>query len=271
MKKINVVIIKILLYIFYGIEKIQLIEFVKNMNTVCIFEDLSIQVKVVVKVVSGSKIDSIKYQDIFSIYGLSPKIIKTRSGKSYVKIFKFVLFVQEYVTSSKRTANTSEIVDFLKYFYGKLDKVRDYLSEVTDIYPLYKREVLNHRFHLIHGDLRPPNVIVTKDSFSVIDFEYLGIGIRESEILKYIILICRFHDSLVEKLYHKCLEKKLVEMSIKEATQILLYDLLKSTFPERDKDKIQKNYFIEITYERENLIKFCNKYLKRKESKNDSD
>ena len=65
--------------------------------------------------------------------------------------------------------------------------------------------------------------------------------------------------------------KKLVEMSIKEATQILLYDLLKSTFPERDNDKIQKNYFIEITYERENLIKFCNKYLKRKESKNDSD
>ena len=108
--------------------------------------------------------------------------------------------------------------------------------------------MLNHRFHLIHGDLRPPNVIVTKDSFSVIDFEYLGMGIRESEILKYIILICRFHDSLVEK----------------------LYELLKSTFPERDKDKIQKNYFIEITSERENLIKFCNKYLKRKESKNDS-
>lgn len=138
MSKIRYIIIKILLHQFYGIKNIKLINCVKNMNKVYIFEDINKKVKMVLKVESERRINSIKYQHIFSNYGISPKIIKTRTGRQYIKIYRLVIFVQEYVTSSKRKVTSTEIVGFLKYFYGKMDEIREYLPEVLTTYPLYK-------------------------------------------------------------------------------------------------------------------------------------
>ena len=265
MSKIRYIIIKILLHQFYGIKNIKLINCVKNMNKVYIFEDINKKVKMVLKVESERRINSIKYQHIFSNYGISPKIIKTRTGRQYIKIYRLVIFVQEYVTSSKRKVTSTEIVGFLKYFYGKMDEIREYLPEVLTTYPLYKQGALSKWFYVVHGDLRPQNIIITRDSFSVIDFEYLSLGIRETEILKLIIIICKYQSNLIESLYSKFLESDVIEMHIEEAIRVLLYDLLKSNFPEKVKNNIPKNYFLEITSEREALINFCHTYLKRKE------
>lgn len=117
---------------------------------------------------------------------------------------------------------------------------------------------------MIHGDLRPPNVIITANNFSVIDFEYLRLGVREVEVIKYIVLYTNFNNCEVEILYSKFLEAGIVEISLQESIRFLLFELLKSDFPEKYIVRITLDYYNEIISERIKLIEFFDNYLNKK-------
>lgn len=89
-------------------------------------------------------------------------------------------------------------------------------------FPNYKTNAISQHFSMIHGDLRPPNVIITANNFSVIDFEYLRLGVREVEVIKYIVLYTNFNNCEVEILYSKFLEAGIVEISLQESIRFLL-------------------------------------------------
>jgi hypothetical protein len=156
------------------------------------------------------------------------------------------------------------MVIFFKDFYAKLDYYKNFFLETSIGFPNYKTNAISQHFSMIHGDLRPPNVIITANNFSVIDFEYLRLGVREVEVIKYIVLYTNFNNCEVEILYSKFLEAGIVEISLQESIRFLLFELLKSDFPEKYIVRITLDYYNEIISERIKLIEFCDNYLNKK-------
>ena len=256
--------VKFLLNIYYGLSDIKFIERLENMNVVYIFKNSKTGNKILLKIFSSSKVDTIVFQNELAKYKLSPNLIKTNKGNIYIRVFKYLIFVQYFVEASSRRIEYSEMVIFFKDFYAKLDYYKNFFLETSIGFPNYKTNAISQHFSMIHGDLRPPNVIITANNFSVIDFEYLRLGVREVEVIKYIVLYTNFNNCEVEILYSKFMEAGIVEISLQESIRFLLFELLKSDFPEKYIVRITLDYYNEIISERIKLIEVCDNYLNKK-------
>lgn len=161
---------------------------------------------------------------------IAPKIIKSNNGEDYILCSNEILFMQENIeTSNKIECN------------------------IQDLITMYKELGKNY----IHGDLRPSNVLYTKNHHSCfIDFEYSGPGNRSAEILKFLILESKGNIRYIYKKYNE-IGKVITLDKLEKASMSVLKSGYDFNFVLNHLNELSTNYLKNEIEEHGLVIKTC--------------
>lgn len=166
-------------------------------------------------------------QSYLSENSLSPKILSTKGGNLFFEVGDSYLFVEEYLSQDLNvdTLNYKSIKIKTDILYRYLSKIKiapknisKSINNINDReFISYKREInflwdklgkkddsyKTKYIQVIHGDLRPDNILFYQNNLYFIDFEYLKMGNPEVEQLKMLLLLF-FKDKSKKKDISKC-------------------------------------------------------------------
>ena len=114
---------------------------------------------------------------------------------------------------------------------------------------------------IIHGDIRPSNIIYDGDSINFIDFDYLSNGDLLYELASSITLLSQFNEQVCRKFWERYNNSQHIPLSFEDLYRHLLSYYLKSSFPLNILSYESKEQIDTMSLERIKLIKFCYKII----------
>ncbi|OOG26510.1 hypothetical protein BZK37_06765 [Enterococcus casseliflavus] len=255
-------------------------------NRLIIYEDQNFK-KWILKISdirNSNQISGILLQDKMSFKKLSPPILRNSNDELYTVIDQSVGFVQKFiVNSSNYLSNIRKILQAIdslhlemKYEYINFknnisttnnfnNNIKIIKDSVFDKYILKKKsfakkfkDELNKPIfldrQLIHGDLRPENVLTVDNSIFFIDFEYCRLGYTEVEKLK-------FH--LLYSINNKLPFYEIMNSYSHSSIVLLAKDILNNSYLEKNWNRIAKNYREKTVAEHLYLLNFVDSYFRR--------
>lgn len=110
---------------------------------------------------------------------------------------------------------------------------------------------------IIHGDIRPSNVICDSGAINFIDFDYITYGDYIYELTSSIALLSNYREEVCRVFWDRYTEAHHIQLGFVEAYMHLMSYYLKSNFPlnimkYESKDQIEK-----MSEERIRLLEFC--------------
>lgn len=253
-------------------------------NRLIVYEDQNFK-KWILKISdirNSNQISSILLQDKMSFKKLSPPILRNSNDELYTVIDQSVGFVQKFiVNSSDYLSDIRKILQAIdslhlgmKYEYINFknnisttnisnNNIKIIKDSVFDKYILKKKsfakkfkEELNKPIfldrQLIHGDLRPENVLIVDNNIFFIDFEYCRLGYTEVEKLK-------FH--LLYSINNKLPFYEIMNSYSHSSIVLLAKDILNNSYLEKNWNRIAKNYREKTVAEHLYLLNFVDSYL----------
>ncbi|MFD1608808.1 phosphotransferase [Oceanobacillus luteolus] len=238
-------------------------------------------------------ITSINLQSIMSNYSLSPSIVTTKHGSNYMLVNEETFFIQEFLENEK---NINDKLNFYTIFssvarmYNLLDKINiklPKLQEVNKLYSISDNELVldfykfkkdikmsldlievsrksTTKAELIHGDLRPDNILISNNNTYVIDFESIKYGNRDEEILKFLILFSRYNQENL-LYYISFVSKKFGYLNnMVDTVYSLLKQMLLNNFVEKNYIILSNKYLNYTIDEHKFIILTCLKLLEEK-------
>lgn len=255
-------------------------------NRLIIYEDQNFK-KWILKISdirNSNQISGILLQDKMRFKKLSPPILRNSNDELYTVIDQSVGFVQKFiVNSSNYLSNIRKILQAIdslhlemKYEYINFknnisttnnfnNNIKIIKDSVFDKYILKKKsfakkfkDELNKPIfldrQLIHGDLRPENVLTVDNSIFFIDFEYCRLGYTEVEKLK-------FH--LLYSINNKLPFYEIMNSYSHSSIVLLAKDILNNSYLEKNWNRIAKNYREKTVAEHLYLLNFVDSYFRR--------
>lgn len=253
-------------------------------NRLIVYEDQNFK-KWILKISdirNSNQISGILLQDKMSFKKLSPPILRNSNDELYTVIDQSVGFVQKFiVNSSDYLSDIRKILQAIdslhlgmKYEYINFknnisttnisnNNIKIIKDSVFDKYILKKKsfakkfkEELNKPIfldrQLIHGDLRPENVLIVDNNIFFIDFEYCRLGYTEVEKLK-------FH--LLYSINNKLPFYEIMNSYSHSSIVLLAKDILNNSYLEKNWNRIAKNYREKTVAEHLYLLNFVDSYL----------
>lgn len=253
-------------------------------NRLIVYEDQNFK-KWILKISdirNSNQISGILLQDKMSFKKLSPPILRNSNDELYTVIDQSVGFVQKFIVNSSDylfdIRKILQAIDSLhlemKYEYINFknnisttnisnNNIKIIKDSVFDKYILKKKsfakkfkEELNKPIfldrQLIHGDLRPENVLIVDNSIFFIDFEYCRLGYTEVEKLK-------FH--LLYSIKNKLPFYEIMNSYSHSSIVLLAKDILNNSYLEKNWNRIAKNYREKTVAEHLYLLNFVDSYL----------
>ena len=111
--------------------------------------------------------------------------------------------------------------------------------------------------NVIHGDLRPSNVLWNGNNIIFLDFDYIANDDLLYEISSSIAMLSNYDDKVCKLFWEKYIVKNGVEIGFKELYMHLLSYYVKSNFPLNIMCYEPKSQIDKISSERIKLLKFC--------------
>ncbi|KAA0800282.1 phosphotransferase [Bacillus cereus] len=176
--------------------------------------------------------------------------------------------------SAKKTTQSSivsnqKIIEDIEYSQRKINEIN--LTKNYHYIPLFnnlldiRREVsmntpINYcpKYQLIHGDVRPQNIIINQKQVYFIDFDFSSYSDFFSEIIKSAILCSDYDINLIKLFINQYSFMANTQLpSLHHLFQNLLFYLIQSNFPIYIIDGLTDEVIIPILNERIKLINFC--------------
>ena len=114
---------------------------------------------------------------------------------------------------------------------------------------------------VIHGDIRPSNVILNSNTIKFIDFDYISKGDLLYELSSSITLLSKFKKEVCEMFWNIYCDKNNLRLSFKQLYLHLLTYYIKSNFPLNIIAYESKEQIDRMSLERIKLLEFCNSII----------
>lgn len=260
--------------------------YIRN-NRLVVFED-EIMNKWILKIHTTNNVSqiifSISIQKKLSLKGLAPSIVKNNSNSIYTLFQNQIGFVQVYLSNdSIKLVCLDKVLNKIDQLHSEMKSIdiessdtyfRDskvdypivkdvffeYIDEKKKFLKMYGEE-LNSKItlesQLIHGDLRPENVVNNGNDIYFIDFEYSKLGFPEVEKLKFHLLW-----KMGEKVEIKnVIDKIKLEYSYNSFV-LLAKEVLTNNYLFHNWNKISHSYREQVINEHTYLIRCVEHYLR---------
>ncbi|ARP44571.1 hypothetical protein GTHT12_03702 (plasmid) [Geobacillus thermodenitrificans] len=188
-------------------------------------------------------------RDLFTLH----EILKLIPHEQRKPLYKSNKEIREEINFAKNILLASE-KDNRKNFYKLFFKLLNIRSQIID-----KNDIAYSPkyFQVIHGDIRPNNLIIDGDRLTFIDFDFSGNSDLLVEVCRAAILLSNFDLNKTILFIKKYFENNQKYMDITYVFENMLAYLLQSNFPINNYLIIDEEYVEEILKERIKLIEFC--------------
>lgn len=159
-----------------------------------------------------------------------------------------------------------ELIDDARNKYNLLNQKNECYKRLLDVRAQMVENIptisynLNRR-SVIHGDLRPSNVLWDGNNINFLDFDYISNGDLLYEISSSIAMLSNYDDKMCEMFWEKYTAKNAIEMSFKELYMHLLSYYVKSNFPLNIMSYEPKSQIDKMSLERIKILKFCSSII----------
>lgn len=219
-------------------------------------------------------------QSYLSRNKISPKILPTKNGNLFIEIDKIFIFVQEFLKpeSNILTLNYHEIKEKTDILYQYLSKIKiinkninrneiyiedtEFISYKNSVNILWdKINIKSYQYkpksiQLIHGDLRPNNILFHKRNLYFIDFEYIRMGDPKVEQLKLLLLLLSNKNMYqgINNFGYLFNEEVFIQLAL---------EIKSNNYLARNWKNINTNYRNQVIQEHLFIMKCITHYLKR--------
>ncbi|MFJ7405873.1 MULTISPECIES: phosphotransferase [unclassified Lysinibacillus] len=202
-------------------------------------------------------------------YSVKPGILKVLAKD--IAQLHFVINEISILSLKKKYYSMEETIDKITFYEDKIagnnnkDKLLLKLLEKRKHIILNNKIIYNdNNYCIVHGDLRPSNVIINNNhNLYFIDFDFAAIDDPSIELMRSSILFSNFNKDNTIDFFNTYKENAPdYKLTYEESLENLLYYLLQSNFPISKKEILDEKYIQEIVEERFKLIEICEKWLK---------
>lgn len=150
--------------------------------------------------------------------------------------------------------------------YRKIKKKNCTYEQLLDVREKIVKEIPSIEYALdytnvIHGDLRPSNVLWDGNNINFIDFDYISQDDLLYEISSSITLLSKFDINVCKKFWNKYSTKYNVGLTFKDLYMHLLSYYVKSNFPLSIMSYETQSQIDRMSLERLNMIDFCHEIV----------
>lgn len=173
--------------------------------------------------------------------------------------------INDSESAKASSLSNQEIIDKIKMAqkkYVNLKIANESYEKLLDFRMYYAKELplVSHKIEyksIIHGDIRPSNVIFNPKSIKFIDFDYVSKGDLLFELSSSITLLSNFNKKVCEIFWNMYCDKNNLRLSFKQLYLHLLTYYCKSDFPLNIIPYESEDQINRMSLERIKLLEFC--------------
>lgn len=179
------------------------------------------------------------------------------------------IHINELEKTKANSFNKQEIINEIrmaKERYISLKIINESFEKLLDFRMCFAKELPLVSYEIeyksvIHGDIRPSNVILNSNTIKFIDFDYISKGDLLYELSSSITLLSKFKKEVCEMFWNIYCDKNNLRLSFKQLYLHLLTYYIKSNFPLNIIAYESKEQIDRMSLERIKLLEFCNSII----------